>query len=553
MSEYLQSGQHPDADQIGAFVEHALPAHEREQMFNHLAVCPECRAVAALSLPPVEEPAKPLAAPARRPWWSGWTLAWPAAAAVAALTVFVVYIHRAAVVPNAPTSTQVAVSHVPAPPVSQGQSPAPSAKPALGSSQAQPAGATRAVSAVSVGLAAKQIPETEMMSEQLAAAPRTQDRKVTAWDEVAKASVNPPSGSPGQNVRFSAASHAVVSSGVAGGLAGAPSANAEGSLKKPAPTEPAGTAFLSAQPASAPTATAPSAPSSQTVEVTSAAPIASASSGAPNLTLAAEEAQAAQLKHPLPSRLPVLSMAAQARLMVAIDTRNAVFVSRDDGRHWKPVRAPWQGRAVRADLVEFPVLSRNGFSQDKEAGAAALKADNAAPAENVNEAVVLQGRSLSALPGSSLTGTVTDTTGAVVPGATVAVTDAAAHTVRTVRTDSAGRYIVDGLAPGTYRVEARSPGFKIETLAAVAVAANSRSEANLSLAIGATTQAVTVTSAPPIETETLSASASAMEISASKNKKAKPAAPSQIPPVFEIVTDSGERWTSADGVTWTHR
>jgi hypothetical protein len=59
-----------------------------------------------------------------------------------------------------------------------------------------------------------------------------------------------------------------------------------------------------------------------------------------------------------------------------------------------------------------------------------------------------------------------------------------------------------------------------------------------------------VTSAAPIETETVDASA--MEISASKKKNAKPAAPSQPTPVFEIVTDNGERWTSADGVTWKH-
>ena len=37
MSEALQFGQHPDADQISAFVEQALPAHEREQMLGHMA------------------------------------------------------------------------------------------------------------------------------------------------------------------------------------------------------------------------------------------------------------------------------------------------------------------------------------------------------------------------------------------------------------------------------------------------------------------------------------------------------------------------------------
>ena len=67
MSEYLQPGQHPDADQIGAFVEHALPAHERERMFNHLAVCPECRA-GARALPTSSRALQREAAPARRPW-----------------------------------------------------------------------------------------------------------------------------------------------------------------------------------------------------------------------------------------------------------------------------------------------------------------------------------------------------------------------------------------------------------------------------------------------------------------------------------------------------
>jgi hypothetical protein len=278
------------------------------------------------------------------------------------------------------------------------------------------------------------------------------------------------------------------------------------------------------------------------------------------MVLAAEEAQAAKLKHPLPSRLPVLSLAAQARLIVAIDTRNAVFLSKDDGRHWKAIRAPWQGRAVRASLVGFPVPRRTGFSQDKEVDAAALRAADAAPAGNVNEAVVVQGRSPAALPSSSLTGTVTDRTGAVIPGATVAVTDTAAHWVRMVRTDGAGRYLLNGLAPGTYRVEARSPGFRTETLDAVAVAAAQPAVANLSLAVGASTQTITVasattqiipmTSAAPIETETVDASA--MEISVSKKTKARSAAPSQLPPVFEITTDSGERWTSADGVTWKH-
>jgi hypothetical protein len=59
MSENLQFEFHPDGDQISAFVEHALPGHEREQMLEHLAVCAECRAIVALSLPELEAPAQP--------------------------------------------------------------------------------------------------------------------------------------------------------------------------------------------------------------------------------------------------------------------------------------------------------------------------------------------------------------------------------------------------------------------------------------------------------------------------------------------------------------
>ena len=114
MSERLQFEYHPDADQIGAFVEHSLPAHEQEHMLNHLAVCQECRAIVALSLPSAE-PAKTSAAPARKPWWSGWTLAWPALAATIALAVFIVYVYHAKSSPGRVVPTQEAELHQAAP------------------------------------------------------------------------------------------------------------------------------------------------------------------------------------------------------------------------------------------------------------------------------------------------------------------------------------------------------------------------------------------------------------------------------------------------------
>ena len=100
MSELLQSGQHPDADQLSAFIEHALPAHELEQTLAHLAICPHCRSIVALSLPAVEESPVPQRHLSARPWLSGWNLVLPAAAALAALILAGIYIRRDLVVPS---------------------------------------------------------------------------------------------------------------------------------------------------------------------------------------------------------------------------------------------------------------------------------------------------------------------------------------------------------------------------------------------------------------------------------------------------------------------
>ena len=58
-----------------------------------------------------------------------------------------------------------------------------------------------------------------------------------------------------------------------------------------------------------------------------------------------------------------------------------------------------------------------------------------------------------------ISGTVTDSSGSVVPGATVTVTDVARGVSRTLTTDSVGSYSAPSLAPGTYTVRAELTGF----------------------------------------------------------------------------------------------
>src|SRR5580693_4924805 len=93
MSELLQSGQHPDADQLSAFVEHTLPAHEQQQTLAHLANCPACRQIVALSLPPADE--TPVLQPAvRRRWFPRWHLAWAGIPAFAALILVILFVRN---------------------------------------------------------------------------------------------------------------------------------------------------------------------------------------------------------------------------------------------------------------------------------------------------------------------------------------------------------------------------------------------------------------------------------------------------------------------------
>jgi hypothetical protein len=146
MNELLQAGNHPDADQLSAFAEHALPPHEQQQTLAHLALCSHCRTIVSLSLPPVEELPPLQSAPVRRPWFSGWNLAWPVAVAFAATTLVIIHVNHAGPSPTSPTQTQIAASHPP-------EAPAPAALPAP-----QPASNTAAAKTVRVPIAKPAIP-----------------------------------------------------------------------------------------------------------------------------------------------------------------------------------------------------------------------------------------------------------------------------------------------------------------------------------------------------------------------------------------------------------
>src|ERR1019366_9772140 len=98
----------------------------------------------------------------------------------------------------------------------------------------------------------------------------------------------------------------------------------------------------------------------------------------------------------------------------------------------------------------------------------------------------------------SIFGTVTDSTSAVVPNATVTVTDTTKVLSVSVQSYASGEYRVQHLIPGTYNVTGAATGFSKVTTANVVVYADTAPKVDISLAIGSVSNEVTVTSAAPL-------------------------------------------------------
>jgi hypothetical protein len=97
----------------------------------------------------------------------------------------------------------------------------------------------------------------------------------------------------------------------------------------------------------------------------------------------------------------------------------------------------------------------------------------------------------------SIVGTVADPTGAVIPNATVTVTDTNKGISQTVVTNGAGEFTVSRLIPDTYLVKATAQGFEGAQSPSIAVTADQTQQVNLQLKPGSAGQTITVTATPP--------------------------------------------------------
>jgi len=96
---------------------------------------------------------------------------------------------------------------------------------------------------------------------------------------------------------------------------------------------------------------------------------------------------------------------------------------------------------------------------------------------------------------SQVNGTVTDSSGAVVIGAGVKLTNVATGIVYTTTTENLGMYHLTNLPPGTYTMDVTKAGFATQKIEAFKLVVDQQFQQNISLAVGQTTQTVSVAAA----------------------------------------------------------
>ena len=103
----------------------------------------------------------------------------------------------------------------------------------------------------------------------------------------------------------------------------------------------------------------------------------------------------------------------------------------------------------------------------------------------------------------TILGTVTDSAGAVVPNATITVTNTGTKSAFQTVTNSAGDYNAPALNPGTYTVSAQARGFEKAVISSFALTVNQHARVDLTLKPGAVTETVETTAqAVSLDTDT---------------------------------------------------
>src|ERR1700674_761012 len=110
--------------------------------------------------------------------------------------------------------------------------------------------------------------------------------------------------------------------------------------------------------------------------------------------------------------------------------------------------------------------------------------------------------------GGAITGTVVDSSGRVIPNASVSITNVATGINRTVTTNEDGLYIAPNLLPASYELTFAAPGFKTEVRSGIELTVGATVSMNMTMQVGGSQETVQVqTEAPDVQLATSDISA----------------------------------------------
>lgn len=101
-------------------------------------------------------------------------------------------------------------------------------------------------------------------------------------------------------------------------------------------------------------------------------------------------------------------------------------------------------------------------------------------------------------PTGEIDGTITDSSGAVLPNATVRLLNSATGATREVKTNDSGIYNFPALPPGGYSVTVEQPGFQKQIRSGITIQVQQVARVDFSLVVGEVTQTMEVTAAAPL-------------------------------------------------------
>lgn len=119
--------------------------------------------------------------------------------------------------------------------------------------------------------------------------------------------------------------------------------------------------------------------------------------------------------------------------------------------------------------------------------------------------LLLPGTAIAQVDMGSISGTIRDTSGAVLPGVNVTLSNVDTGVTSSTKTGSEGQYSFSPIKIGHYSVSATAPGFRTVHQNNVTVDVQQKVEVNLSLPVGQATETIVVDAAPPL-LQTLDAS-----------------------------------------------